>query len=69
MPTSIEAAKRVAGADSFRHAVQLGFANAIGSGPAGFRAMVAARRSERVAVDLVRLVHQKSVEGSYDGLR
>jgi GDP-mannose 6-dehydrogenase len=40
----------------------------VGNGAAEFHELVAARRSEQVVVDLVRIVDHKSVEGSYDGI-
>jgi GDP-mannose 6-dehydrogenase len=40
----------------------------VGNGAAEFRELVAARRPDQVVVDLVRIVDQKSVEGSYDGI-
>ncbi|MBN8490190.1 MAG: nucleotide sugar dehydrogenase [Burkholderiales bacterium] len=40
----------------------------VGNGAVEFRELVAARQPGQVVVDLVRIVDQKSVEGSYDGI-
>lgn len=40
----------------------------VGNGATEFRELVATRRSGQIVVDLVRIVDQKSVEGSYDGI-
>lgn len=40
----------------------------VGNAAAEFRELVAGRRPEQIVVDLVRIVNERSVEGSYDGI-